>query len=211
MVLLVASSRRALPAVTVPGRYRRLILSGRREIAEAQINRAIKGGDVELILSTGFAVAVDQRLSVGDLLVASRVFGGADVYLDLPPFQAPGAVRGSLGTLVQDGLSGSASSRGRRRLPPVYALDEHGFWLAHAAQAAAIPCLLLRSILLEVPLDAVTPDPLLPALLAGRIARGLIRRPDRWRELPQLLKSVDRCRSQLSSALAIVLVLYGHA
>jgi len=207
MVLLVAPSRRALPAVTVPARLKRLVLSGRRQTAEAQVQKALRSGDVELILSTGFAASVDQRLRGGDLLVATRVFGGADVYLDLPPFQAPGAVRGSLGSLMTDG-SGAPTTR--RRLPPVYALDSYGFWLAHAAQVANIPCLLLRSILLEVP-PAPKQDALLPELLTGRIAAGILRHPDRWRELSGLLQSVDRCRAQLASALAIVLVLYGHA
>jgi hypothetical protein len=206
MVLLVAPSRRALPAITVPARLKRLILSDRREAAEAQVQKALSGGDVDLILSTGFAASVDQRLHAGDLLVATRVFGGADVYLDLPPFQAPGAVRGSLGSLITDGADAATS---RRRLPPVYALDNCGFWLARAAQAASIPCLLLRSILLEVP-SAPRADVLLPQLLAGRVA-GILRRPERWRELSGLLRSVERCRSQLASALAIVLVLYGHA
>lgn len=206
MVLLVAPSRRALPAITVPGKFRRLILSGSRESTEGQVQKALRGGSVDLILSTGFAASVDQRLSIGDLLVATRVFGGADVYLDLPPFQAPGAVRGSLGTLVED-----HGWRGRRRLPPVYALDDHGFWLARAAQSANVPCLLLRSILLEVTPEVNALDPLVPELLSGRVGRAMIRRPERWRELSDILRSVDRCRAQLSSALAIFLILYGHA
>jgi hypothetical protein len=206
MVLLVAPSRRALPAITIPGHYRRLILSRQHQTAEAQVARALASGDIDLVLSMGFAASVDQRLAKGDLLVATRVFGAADVYLDLPPFQAPGAVRGSLGTMFDD-----VGWRSRRRLPPVYALDLHGFWLAHVSQAAGVPCLLLRSILLEVTAEPKAPDPLVPELLAGRLGCAALRRPERWRELSEVHKQVLDCRSHLASALAIFLVLYGHA
>jgi hypothetical protein len=207
MVLLVAPSRRALPPVTVPVARRKLILRGRRSAAEAQVHAALKAGDVDLILSVGFALAADRRLSTGDLLLATRVFGGADVYLDLPPLQAPGAVRGSLSTLVDDGLAPSPR-RVQRRLPPVYAIDDHGFWLARAAQTAGVPCLVLRATLLESADDRER-DPLLLDLLAGRLARAAVREPNRWREITHLLRSVERCRSQLASALSVLLVLHG--
>lgn len=209
MVLLVAPSRRALPPVAVPAPYRKLVLNGRGSAAEGQVLAAVKDGRVDLILSTGFAAAADRRLSAGDLLVASRVFGGADVYLDLPPLQAPGAVRGSLSTLVE--LQPSTSPlRPPRRLPPVYAVDDHGFWLARAAEAAELPCLVLRATLLEAREDQER-DPLLPDVLAGRLARAALRAPSRWRELARLRSDMDRCRAQLASALAVLLVLHGMA
>jgi len=198
-----------LPTVNVPARCRRLILRGQRTDIEAQVRAALERGKVDLIVSLGFAGAVDHRLEVGDLLLATRVFGGADVYLDLPPLQAPGAVQGSLCSLVSG--RPPAPLRGRRRLPPVYAFDDHGFWLARAAQTAGLPCLVLRSILLDATPDGQEPDPLLPELLAGRLSRFLVRQPGRWRELPGLLRSVERCRSQLASALAVLLVLHGQA
>ncbi|MFI5265738.1 MAG: hypothetical protein ACHQ7M_00010 [Chloroflexota bacterium] len=207
MVLLVAPSRRALPPVTVPVPYRKLILSGRRSAVEEQVQAALKAGGVDLILSLGFAVAADRRLSMGDLLLATRIFGGSDVYLDLPPLQAPGAVRGSLSTLLDVGPT-PAPRRSHRRLPPVYAIDDHGFWLARAAQAAGLPCLVLRATLLESS-EEREHDRLLPDLLAGRLARAVLREPSRWREVMLLLRSVDRCRSQLASALAVLLVLHG--
>jgi hypothetical protein len=207
MVLLVAPSRRALPPVTVPAPYRKLILSGRRTAVEEQVLTALKAGGVDLIVSVGFAAAADGRLSMGDLLLATRVFGGADVYLDMPPLQAPGAVRGSLSTLVDEGLA-PPLPRAPRRLPPVYAFDDHGFWVARAAQAANLPCLLLRATLLEAS-EGREHDPLLRDLLAGRSARAALRAPSRWREARQLLRSVEHCRAQLASALAVLLVLHG--
>ena len=209
MVLLVAPSRRALPPVAVPAPYRKLILNGRGSAAEEQVLAAVKDRRVDLILSTGFAAAADRRLSAGDLLVASRVFGGADVYLDLPPLQAPGAVRGSLSTLVEQQPSTSLL-RPPRRLPPVYAVDDHGFWLARAAEAADLPCLVLRATLLEAS-EEQERDPLLPDMLAGRLARAALRAPGRWRELARLRRDMDRCRAQLASALAVLLVLHGMA
>jgi hypothetical protein len=208
MVLLVAPSRRALPRVTVPVPCRKLVLRSRHGAAEAQLRRELAGGQIDLVLSVGFAAAVDRRLSPGDLLVATRVFGGADLYLDLPPFQAPGAVRGSLCTLLEG--KPPAPLRGRNRLPPVYAFDDHAFWLARAARAAHVDCLVLRSILIEPPAEGQQLDPLLDRLLAGRFISMLRQRPERWRELPDLLRGVDRCRFQLTSALAILLVLYGQ-
>ncbi|HVA24980.1 MAG TPA: hypothetical protein VMW62_11385 [Chloroflexota bacterium] len=209
MVLLVAPSRLALPPVAVPVPYRKLILKGRRSATENQVQAALKAGGVDLILSVGFAFAADRRLSMGDLLLAPRVFGGADVYLDLPPLQAPGAVRGSLLTLVDEGLP-PALHRGQRRLPPVYAFDDHAFWLARAAQAANVPCLVLRATLLESSENRER-DPLLPDLLAGRLARAALREPRRWREIAQLPRSIRHCRAQLASALAVLLVLHGMA
>jgi hypothetical protein len=209
MVLLVAPSRRALPAVTVPARMRTLILRGHYSAVEDQIRAALNRGGVDLIVSLGFAAAVDRRLAVGDLLLATRIFGGADVYLDLPPLQAPGAVRGSLCSLMHGRAPGPL--RGRRRLPPVYAFDDHGFWLARAAQTARVPCLLLRSVLLEAPSEGQPPDPLLSDFLGGRLGRALVKQPGRWRELAGLLRATDLCRSHLASALAVLLVLHGQA
>lgn len=209
MVLLVAPSRRSLPPVTVPAPYRKLLLTGRRTAAEEQVRAAVEKGGVEMILSTGFAAAADRRLSSGDLLLATRVFGGADVYIDLPPLQAPGAIQGSLSTLMNDGPT-SSILRTPRRLPPVYAVDDHGFWLARAAEAAGLPCLLLRATLLEAS-EAQERDPLLPDLLAGRLTRAALRAPARWRELSQLRQAMDVCRAQLASALAVLLVLHGMA
>ena len=207
MVLLVAPSRRALPTVTVPAPYRKLILTGRRSACEEQVRAALGSTPFDLIVSVGFAAAADRRLATGDLLLATRVFGGADVYLDLPPLQAPGAVHGSLSTLVEE-VPTPAMLRGQRRLPPVYAFDDHGFWLARAAQTAGVPCLVLRAMLLEAT-ETQEHDPLLPDLLGGRLARAALRAPGRWREIAGLRQDAERCRSQLTSALAVLLVLHG--
>ena len=208
MVLLVAPSRRALPVITVPARYRKLIVRGQRTEIETQVRSALERDGIDLVVSLGFAAAVDHRLGVSDLLLATRVFGGADVYLDLPPLQTPGAVRGSLCSLVDGRAPGPL--RGRRRLPPVYAFDDHGFWLARAAQTAEVPCLMLRSVLLEAPAEDQF-DPLLADLLAGRIERAALRQPGRWRELLQVMRTAGVCRSRLASALAVLLVLHGQA
>ncbi|HEX6510756.1 MAG TPA: hypothetical protein VF157_00530 [Chloroflexota bacterium] len=211
MVLLVAPNRTALPAVTVPSRHRTLILRSRGSALESRIQAALGGGEVDLVISLGFAAAADRRLSPGDLLLATRVYGGSNVYLDMPPLQAPGAVRGSLSTLVESPDPGRVLLRPRRRLPPVYAYDDHGFWLARGAQAAHVPCLMLRSILLEASTRADTQDPLLGDLLTGSVGRLLLRQPQRWREIRDLLRHVDRCRAQLASALAVLMVLHGSS
>jgi hypothetical protein len=206
MVLLVAPSRRALPPVTVPAPYKTLLLRGRHAAAEAQVQAALRAGGIDLVLSLGFAAAADKRLAAGDLLLATRVFGGSDVYLDLAPLQAPGAVRGSLSTLMEAG--GPAPLRAPRRLPPVYAFDDHAFWLARATQAAGLPCLVLRATLFEAAPDREH-DALLPDLLAGRLGRAVRRAPSRWREVADLATSAKHCRAQLASALAVLLVLHG--
>ncbi|HLY66204.1 MAG TPA: hypothetical protein VKU60_11775, partial [Chloroflexota bacterium] len=135
-----------------------------------------------------------------------RVFGGADVYHDLPPFQAPGAVRGSLCTLAPD--EQAPPPRRGRRLPPVYAFDDHAFWLARTAQAAGVPCLVLRAILLEAPADRPAPHPLFQRVISGRLGPALRTWPWRWPEIRDVPRNAARCRSQLASALAVLFVLH---
>src|SRR5438270_2583052 len=131
MILLVAPSHQALPPITVQTDTRCMVLPRRRATAEAQVKKALDSGRHDLLLSVGFAAAADRTLVPGDLLLATRVFGGADVYYDLPPLQAPGAVRGSLCTLLPEDKERPARAPDKR-LPPVYAFDDHGFWLAKA-------------------------------------------------------------------------------
>jgi len=217
MILLVAPSAQALPAVPVPATFRRLVLRGRRATAERRLRREIDSARYDLLISMGFATAADQRLQAGDLLLATRVFGSADVYLDLPPYQAPGAVRGSLCSLPMEvelqaapaPLVGAAHGR-QRRLPPVYAFDDHAFWLAHIAQAADLPCLILRAILLPAP-ESGGLDPLLVAgrrFVPGALVAQLLGSPRRWAELPALLRNASQCRHQLAATLTILLMLH---
>jgi len=44
---------------------------------------------------------------------------------------------------------------------------------------------------------------------AAACSRAALRAPSRWREARQLLRSVEHCRAQLASALAVLLVLHG--
>ena len=208
MILLVAPSRRALPGLPIPTRARRMILNSDRSTAERQVRQALDSGKYDLLVSVGFAAAADRRLEVGDLLAATRVYGGADVYLDLPRLQTPGAVSGGLCTLMPDG---APPPRGRKRLPAVYAFDDHAFWLARAAQAAEVPCLVLRAMLLEAPADPDLTHPLAPYVLGGRLKPVLKRLPGRWQEMSQLARNIIRCRSQLATTLSVLLVLHGGA
>jgi len=212
MILLVAPSTRALPAIAIPTAHKRLLLHPRRETAEEQLRAELRSGDYHLLISAGFAAAADRRLIVGDLLQATRVFGGADIFFDLPPFQAPGAVAGSLCTIVPEELPEPAPLTGRpkRRYPPVYAFDDHAFWLGRTAQAADVPCLMLRAIVLAAP-PGEGPHPLLfsaPDLMSGRVGSSLLRMPGRWRDLSRLMRDAAKCRAQLASALTILLVLH---
>jgi hypothetical protein len=208
MILLVAPSRQAVPYVPVESTFRRLILPRRRSKAEARLKAELDSGGYALLLSVGFAAAADRTLRPGDLLLATRVFGSADVYSDLPPFQAPGAVRGSLCTLPDE--RERAAREASRRYPPAYAFDNHAFWLVQAARAAGVPCLVLRAILLELGKEAHQPPPLFQDVISGHFGQAMLRRPAMWRELGSLLRNAARCRDQLASALAILLVLHGR-
>ncbi|MBV9121010.1 MAG: hypothetical protein JOZ39_09905 [Chloroflexi bacterium] len=216
MILLVASSSQALPALPVTAAYRRLILHGRREAAERQLRAELDRRHYELVISAGFAAAADHRLAVADLLQATRVFGGADVYIDLPPFQAPGAIRGSICSLPISGEAPPATGLVQavhsqpRRLPPVYAFDDHAFWLARITQASDTATLVLRAMLVP----AARPGSFDPLLVAGRrftpstLLMDLARQPRRWREFAAALRSTARCRRQLATTLTILLMLH---
>lgn len=211
MILLVARSRQVLPPLPISAGCRRLLLSPGRPGAEAKLRAELESGRYQLVISTGFAVAADQRLQPGELLLATRIFGGADVFLDVPALEAPGAIRGSLCTVLPEDAQDAAWPSRHKRLPPVHAFDDHAFWLARLAQAADVPCLVLRSVLLPAGAVDNRPDPLLlatPALTAGGIATALARMPRRWREGPAMLRAASRCRRQLASALTVLLVLH---
>ena len=212
MILLLGSERAALPDVPVPAPCRRLLLPRRREAAEARLRAELARGDAHLLISVGFAAAADQRLGVADLLQATRLFGGADVYLDLPALQAPGAIRGSLCSLDLEAApeptrpSLTPAAR-QRRLPPVYAFDDSAFWVARLAQAANLPCLVLRAVLLPS-MDA-QPDPVLQSI--SRFTLFALARRRGVRELRGLARDAGQCRRQLAATLSILLVLHGQA
>jgi hypothetical protein len=212
MILLVAPSNLALPAVAIPTAHKRLILDPRRLRGEEQLRGELKTGAYHLVISTGFAAAADRRLSVCDLLQASRVYGGADIFLDLPAYQAPGAISGSLCTVSPEDAEPPTSLLARkRRYPPVYAFDNHAFWVARTAQAAGVPSLVLRAVVLPAAPGEDGPPSLLfgaPDLMSGRVGPALLRLPGRWRDLSRLMRDAARCRSQLASALTILLVLH---
>jgi hypothetical protein len=210
MILLVAPSRQALPHIGVEVNFRRLLLPPSRRKAETSLRTALESGDFDLLLSVGFAAAADRALQPGDLLLATRVFGSADVYYDLPPFQAPGAARGSLCTVSPD-TEPRPGRAGGRRYPAAYAFDDHGFWLVQAARAAGVPCLLLRSILLGVEDAPHEPPPLFYEVISGRFGRAILRHPKLLRELGALLRNTALCRAHLASALAVLLVLHDRA
>lgn len=209
MILLVAPSRQALPPIPVEGNFKRLLLPQQRSKAEARLKAELDSGQYDLLLSVGFAAAADRSLQPGELLVATRVFGSADVYHDLPPYQAPGAVRGSLCTLLPEEEERPARA-GPRRFPPVYAFDDHAFWLVQTARMAGVPCLVLRAILLEIRGEPRQPHPLFKEVISGRFGQALLRRPTLWLDLGGVLRNAGRCRAQLASALAVLLVLHSR-
>lgn len=211
MILLLARSRQVLPSLPVRSNCRRMLIGPAQGGAEATLRAQLESGQYEMVISTGFAAAADHRLQAGELLLATRVFGGPDVFLDLPPLEAPGAVRGSLCTLLPKEREPAWAPGKRKRLPPVYAFDDHAFWLARLAEAASVPCLVLRSILLPAQTPENQPDPLLfsvPSLTPTGIVRTLARTPRRWRDVPAVLRAAARGRQQLASALTILLVLH---
>jgi hypothetical protein len=138
------------------------------------------------------------------------VFGSADVYYDLPPFQAPGAIRGSVCTVSPDAEPRPVRAGGRR-YPAAYAFDDHGFWLAQAARAVGVPCLVLRSILLGVEGAPHEPPPLFSEVISGRFGRAVLSRPKLLLEIGTVLRNTALCRTHLASALAVLLVLHDRA
>ncbi|HEU0168800.1 MAG TPA: hypothetical protein VFS62_13565, partial [Chloroflexota bacterium] len=201
----------AMADAPVPVACRRMVLPRRRLAAEERLKVELDRELPELLISVGFAAAADQRLKMGELLQATRLFGGADVYLDLPPLQAPGATRGALCSLdletppepARPSLTPAAR---QRRLPPVYAFDDSAFWIARQAQAANLPCLVLRAILL--PSTEAEPDPVLQSLRHFRLAELARRRG--LASLPDLARAAGRCRRQLAATLSILLVLHSQ-
>ncbi|MBV8085654.1 MAG: hypothetical protein JO247_12665, partial [Chloroflexi bacterium] len=207
----MASERSALAEVPVPVACRRMVLPRRRLSGEERLRAQLERQRPELLISVGFAAAADQRLQVGELLQATRVFGGADVYLDLPPLQAPGATRGSLCSLdletppepARPSLTPAAR---QRRLPPVYAFDDSAFWIARQAQAANLPCLVLRAVLL--PSAEAEPDPVLQSL--RRFSLSELARRRGLAALPGLAQAAGRGRRQLAATLSILLILHSQ-
>ncbi len=204
MILLVAPSNQALPGVPVSHGYRRLVLGSRRDRAETRLRQALGTARYRMVISAGFAAAADRRLQTADLLLANRVFGSPDVYLDLPPYQAPGVVHGGLYTLAQS----EGSALNGQRLPVVHAFDDHGFWLARAAESCGVPCLLLRAIL--APAGQAAEGSRQAFASGARAVLGSLRlpsRPSAWRALPEVLRDVSACRARLASTLSVLLVL----
>lgn len=217
MLLLVGSCSQALPAVPVPASCRRLVLPANQTRGEEALRRALEARPWELVVSLGFAAAADNRLGTGDLLLATRVFGGADVYLDLPPAQAPGAFAGSLCTLALPlepaGRRVPLAPQPARRLPPVYAFDDSAFWLARACEAAGRRCLVLRAIVLAGQAGAA-PNPFLQVtsrLTARSLMLAAARRPASWRQLRPVREALREARRQLATTLTILLMLQEQA
>ena len=217
MVLLVGSCRQALPAVPVPASCQRLVLPAKQDQAEAKLRQALEAQPWGLVISMGFAAAADGRLHPGDLVLATRIFGGADVYLDLPAAQAPGAFAGSLSSLT---LPVEAPQRLAlptlppvRRLPPVYAFDDSAFWLARACEAAGRRCMVLRAVVLaSTPSGA--PDALLRfsrRLTPSSLGAAALCHPALWSEVRPLRTGIRAARRQLATTLTILLMLQEQA
>ena len=214
------------PAYT--GRYRDssvlLICTGMgRQRAEASAEAVLARAQVDAVISLGFSGALERRLEVGDLVLASELMGttgpGGD---EIEPTiyrveqgllrlatEALGAtqLRVMAGpTVTTPGIiTTPAAKQELARQSAAIAVDMESYWIARAVTERGLPFLALRAISdareeLLPPLDQILDPDGKPD--ARRLAAHLIREPASLLSLARLARGAGLARRALTTGVA---------
>ena len=221
-LLAVAPTRRELGGLDSGHEGTRASVVGIGREAGGRLTRLLEEAPCRLLVSLGYAGALDPHLRPGDLVVGNAYLHGADPPVSSVPLGTRAAV-----LLRESGLSVREgpvltvdepllSPRAKRRAlhgSGALVVDMEGRWIAEAAQRKEVPLIGIRAVLDEARFP-------LPAFVAAIIADSgrrewahairAMSRPSAFRSiLPLALKSRGASRS-LQVAVESILAAFPH-
>ncbi|MDE2970048.1 MAG: hypothetical protein OXT51_08105 [Chloroflexota bacterium] len=173
-LLTVASTRRELGGMARGGAGATARVVGMGRVAGTQVAALLDAAPCGLLLSLGYAGALDPRLEPGDLVIGSAFLQGAraPIASTLPTTRAAVLLRqagltvleGAILTVEEPLLTPQAKHRAHRASGALVA-DMEGRWIADAAAARGVPLIGIRAVLDEARFP-------LPTFLAAVVADG---------------------------------------
>jgi adenosylhomocysteine nucleosidase len=194
-----------------------------RQQAEAGAEAVLARYEVTAVISIGYSGALERRLRVGDLVLASELMGllgpgGREI--EPTVYQAnPGLLRAATEALratplrvvvgptvtAPDIIATPAGKQGLGRQTGAVAVDMESYWVARAASERGFPFLALRAIS-DAQQDLLPPfDQILDAdgnPGTRRLAAHLIREPGSLVRLVKLARDSGRARRALTTGVA---------
>jgi len=193
----------------IDGRYVEVLHTGVGEkICQQRVGKFLQDQQFEILISTGFAGALNDELQIGDLLLA-RNFSTVELNIRSSSFSRLPIRPANL--LTVHALIDSSDERYRiARTSDAAAVDMETEFIAHACAAHGVPLLSLR-VITDTPHD---PFPVPQEILfdtqrqrtnALKFAKFLLVHPNRLPSLVQFAKRIARTKRILAHALVAVL------
>lgn len=181
------------------------------EATRRGLERHLRENDIGVVIGVGYAGALVENLSTGDLIAADEICqarSGTTVSSDRDLLSAalhavPGVRRGRLVT-VSTACTDAAQKKTTGERHRAIAVDMESAALAALCRERSIPFLVLRSIL--DPVEVTVPDPAAfmnadQGVSGKKLTAYLLKHPQSVWQLPQLAIHAKRARHSLNEAI----------